>query len=249
MATPTSRATAPARSPRKGGLASVIEPYRTNERLGIGGKVTFDPEQCAFAFGEIAMCYNTDTTAPDKTGQPVGTGLSITENFGGYTGVECWMNGDVDSYGPLARGALEAGQDRFIELVLGTWLAAAPTAAGTSLFDAIALADDRADKEYIGQPIMHLNRADADRAVAEGSILAGAPGSGELWTPNGTPVVASSAYAAAKVAVSGAVAVEHSSIGVYPGRDLTHNTFMAIAERAYALLVDCDYRFIYTVTP
>lgn len=250
MATPTSRADAPQRSPRKGGLSAVTGPYRTNERLGVGGTVLFDPEQCGFTFGEVAMCYSTDTTQDEMVGSAPANGASIGENFGGYTGVECYLNGNVQEYAPLAQAQLIAGQDRFIEARLGTWLeASTATAAGATLFDAIALADARGDLDYIGLPVVHVNRGDAVRAVAEGSLIAGAPGSGELWTPNGTPVVASVAYAASRVYVSGSIAVEHSSIGVFPGQDLTHNTTLAIAERVYSLLVDCEYRYKFTVTP
>lgn len=250
MAAPTSFAPAPVRTPRVGGLSSVVGPYRDNPRLGVGGRVQFDPEQCGVTFGAVALCYNEgDPAQEEKTGAGIGAGLSISDNFGGYTGVQCYLNGEIETYGPMARAQLEAGQDRFLESRLFAWFSTGPQSTVTSLADAIANADAQADIEYIGRPIMHLNRGDAVRAVGEGLLVTGSSGSGEIWTPNGTPVVSSARYESNAVAVSGAVAVEQSGIRVFEGLNITENTMLAIAERVYALLVDCEYRYTYFVEP
>lgn len=195
----------------------------------------------------IAVTTTTPGAPPtDKIVGGLGTGQHIVPNFGGYIGVECFLHGDPDEYGPRAQAALEAAQDRFIEGVLWGWITAgAATGTAAGLLATIALAEENADNAYIGQPVLHLSRQDADTAFAANAL---ALVDGKLVTPHLTPVVASGAYATGVVGVTGGITVEQSSIRVSPGLNYTKNTMLAIAERVYGLLVDCDYRAEYTVT-
>jgi len=195
----------------------------------------------------IAVTTTTPGAPPtDKVSGGLGTGSSIVQNFGGYIGVECFLHGTPDEYGPRATQALEFAQDRFIEGVLWNWLtAAAPTGTATGLLAGIALAEENADVSYIGRPIIHLSRQDAVTAFAQNALVVR---DGKLETVNRTPVLASGAYATGIVGVSGGITVEQSSIRVSPGLNYTKNTMLAIAERVYGMIVDCDYRAEYTIS-
>lgn len=199
----------------------------------------------------IAVATTTPGVAVvNKAGDGLAPGTGVIPNFGAYVGVECWIGQTMDEYGPRARAHLESVQDRAVEAALWTWLNAAPnvnaTAAAGGLAEAIALAEQHADSNYVGEPIIHISRHDALRA----GVISPAPvADGVLWTPNGTPIVASGRYTSGTVAVSGAIGGEQSPIRVSEGLDVTHNTMLAIAERIFGLTVDCDYRAKFTVTP
>jgi hypothetical protein len=195
----------------------------------------------------IAVTTTTPGVPPtDKTVGGLGSGASVVPNFGGYIGVECFLHGTPDEYGPRASDALELAQDRFVEGVLWGWItAAAATGTATGLVAAIALAEENADVSYIGRPVIHLSRQDAVTAFAASALVVR---DGKLETANRTPVVASGAYATGIVGVTGGITVEQSSIRVSPGLNYTKNTMLAIAERVYGIIVDCDYRAEYTVT-
>jgi hypothetical protein len=241
MATPAERVAPPRRTPRKGGLKSVAD-FRPNDRLGRAGTLQYDAEVCSPVVGTVQLCYGPDVDAQDKTGDGFLNGAPALPPFGGYVGVECFIHPGND-YEGRARSALELAEGLYLEEQLWTWLAAATNTAATTLKDAVAAAENYADANYIGQPVLHMNRGD----VSEVGVLSANPvNDGMLWTPNGTPVVASSAYPAGVVAVSGDITVEHSSIVVKPGNDLTHNTTIAIAERVYGILVDCEFRAKFT---
>lgn len=49
--------------------------------------------------------------------------------------------------------------------------------------------------------------------------------------------------------MSGGITVLTSEITLTEGLDITHNTNLAVAERAYNIIVDCDYRTVATITP
>jgi hypothetical protein len=195
----------------------------------------------------IAVATTTPGAAPtDKVVGGLGTGASVVPNFGGYIGVECFLHGDPNEYGPRAQQALELAQDRLIEGVLWGWItAAAATGTAVGLAAGIALAEENADVTYVGRPVIHMSRQDAVTAFAAGVL---AVREGRLLTPNDSPVVASGAYATGIIGVTGGITVEQSSIRVSPGLNYTKNTMLAIAERVYGLIVDCDYRAEYTIT-
>lgn len=248
MATPTVRIQAPRRLPRKGGITAVAEVFE-DPRIAAAGALQYDAEACSLAVGEIQLCYGPDVSAADKTGDGLSAGEGIVPVFGGFVGVQCYAGSTEDEYGPRAKAQLEAVQDRLIESVLWGWLTAeAATGAGATLAAAIGAAEEHADANYVGLPVLHLSREDAVLAAAAGAISPNPADNGKLWTPNGTPVVASSSYASGTVAVSGGVSVGHTPTKVIEGQDYAHNQFLAIAERAYGLAVDCDYRAEFTVT-
>jgi hypothetical protein len=69
-----------------------------------------------------------------------------------------------------------------------------------------------------------------------------------VWTVNGTPVVATWLMPDDKVYVIGWPTVYASEIASAAGHALNTNREMAIAERIYAMAVDCGFRAVVTVT-
>lgn len=237
MAEPRITVAPPARSPRKGGLLSVAEVREGVTGLAASTNVQFMSEPCDIQFNDAGFCYST-IAGTDKTFAGVDPGVGVVPNFALYYGVECWISDDMD-FDRRANAALDASEGRAIETKFNTWLLTATSTTATTLVEAIALADQRGDADYIGQYLLHLNRGDAVRAYALGAI--DADRDGNLWTPNGTPVVTSSSYTAGSVYLSGAVTVLRSAVTSVRTEALADNLAQALAERVYAIIVDCDF--------
>lgn len=227
----------PRRAPRRGGIRSVAEFRNADSRLALGGVVEFTSPGCQVAVGDAVLCYPGGTQT-DKDRDGIHTLAGIGPAFGAYAGVECWLGGD--DYEASARRLLEQGEDRAIEEALATWIAASTASTPvTTISDAIAAVENEADAEYVGLPVIVMNRGDAVSAVQEG-VLNGDK-EGNLWTANGTPVLASAKFPAGEVAVTGGITVLVGEVGSYRTQQLELNREFAIAERAYALIVDCEY--------
>lgn len=246
MADATHYVEAPRRSPRRGGIRAVAEMRTGSDRLALGGILEYTSPGCGIAVGEVELCYPSPMAeqAP-KTRQGIETLDGLAPVFGVYAGVECWLGGS-DFEADAAR-LLDQGADRAIEDALNTWIqAATPGAAQTSLSEAIAAAENAADGAYPGLPVIVMNRGDAQRAFAEEAL--DGDGTGNLWTANGTPVLASSQITAGTVAATGSITVEEGRRGVYRTENLTLNKEFAIAEQVFGILVDCNYVAVFEVT-
>lgn len=246
MADPVLPVEAPTRAPRRGGLRSVAE-FRTENRMGLGGKLVYVSPGCSLAVGSAVLCYPSPAAdQTEKTRDGITQLESIATAFGGYFGVECWLDGD--DYETAARDGLERGEDRLVEAGLNTWLQAATSSGTPETFTAaIALLENKADTTYPGAPILVMNRGDVVKAAAEGALWYDQDGN--VWTPNGTRVLSSGKIASNSVSVIGALTVYQTDISVNRTQDLTFNKEYAIAERAYGLLVDCNFVSRYVVTP
>jgi hypothetical protein len=251
VANPTVYTNPPARKARKGGLLNVIGGVTSLDRLGVASTVEWTEEACNPAM-EIApgLCWGT-VSATTKEYADITTGESLPV-FAGYYGVECFLGGD--DYDARARRGLEATEGRFIEKQLYD-LALEPAVAApfADAVTVVAALDGYADANYIGQPIIHASRAGAVIAGASQAIYPDQPRDGDLFTANGTPVVASSEYGSL-VGLPGAWAT--GWITVYGGPvvvtrtyDLLHNREMAVAERIYAIAIDCNFVYGAAVTP
>ena len=238
---------APVRKPRSGGIKDVVGEFVQQDRLVVAQGIAWEDSGCGLPSGTRAGCYDDVVDPEDKVGSEVGQYQSIGEPFALYKGVECWLGGDNegDTYTQQAAAALEAGEDRRIEEKLVDWAGAA-TANGTfdSLTDAIGGAEQAADLAYIGQPVIILNRADADRAYAAGVL---SREGGKLVTANGSPVLSTSMQSAGDVAAVGAVAVYASKVVSVHAQQLSQNVDMAIAERVYDIGVDCNFRYLASI--
>jgi len=244
MAT-TELVAAPARQTRQGGIRSVAT-FVTTTRLGATEAVSFLSDGCTFPQPAIGLCYG-EVVEDDKTSTGIDTIDAISEPFALYAGVECGIvEGSSADYAERARNLLEGGVDRVLEERLATW-AAGGTAltAGSSLTDALAIVDNALDDDYPGQGVILMNRGDAVRASAEGSLdwsLDGTP-----TTVNGTPVIASSRVDAGAVLGVGAITVLHTNVETFPGVDFRTNRDWQVAESVYAIIVDCELRVVSAV--
>lgn len=246
---------APVRKPRQGGIRDIVGQFVNEPRLAAvsqAGGLSWEDSTCGFPRTTRAGCYDDAVAAVEKYGDSVNQYTSIGEPFAQYAGVECWIGGDSEgaSFQEQARQKLEAGEERLIEGNLWTWASDADvTGSAASIAAAIGDAEEYADDNYVGQPILLLSRRGADLAFAA-SVLTRE--NGRLVTPNGTPVLASGAFTsgpADEVAIIGGLLVLASPIVAHQAPNLSDNTALAIAERVYAVGVDCDFRYIVTVTP
>jgi hypothetical protein len=245
MAEPTFRGQAPRRRARLGGLFSVAETNTGPNRLINGANLQYDTLGCGTVHDTPHACWGEVIADAEKERDGIDQGLAVVPAFGLYAGVECYAGPHDSEYEPRARAVLEWWESRGVERKLAVWLAGATNTAASDLVAAIAEADEHADDTYIGMPILHLNRADASLAFKEGVL---AREGDTLVTAHGTPVAASAEYAAGVVTVTGDVTVSLSAIEAHRSIRPEKNKTMALAERGYAIAVDCDYRAKFTVT-
>jgi hypothetical protein len=246
MADPTFPVEPPTRTPRRGGIRSVAE-FRQENRIGLGGTLVYVSPGCSLAVETAQLCYPSPATPQaEKTYDGIETLDAVVSAFGGYYGVECWLDGE--DYATAAREGLERGEDRLIESALNLWFTALPSSGAPATFtEAIALAEENADDNYPGAPIIVMNRGDAVKAAAEDAL--DFDREGNLWTPNGTRVLSSGRITANSVGVLGALTIVHTDVTVTNAPVLVDNKEFAIAERVYSILVDCNLAARYVVTP
>lgn len=246
MAGPNVPVSTPQRKPRKGGIKSVVGEFVTTDRLGAGAGIEWISDGCEFPKAAPGLCYvdNSPTGNKEFVGVEVGSGPI----FALYAGVKCYLGPSTD-YAERAARLLEQGEGRGVEEVLWEWAATtggAPNAA-TSLLDAIALAEESADSYYVGMPVILMSRRVAVWARSVKAIF-GDEETGQLWTANGTPVIATAAASDAQLSIIGypTIYTSRESVNI-DAIDPTTNQQMAIAERIYAIAVDCAFVFTYTV--
>ena len=239
MADPTITVQPPTRRPRKGGISTVAD-FRTDNRLFIGALPVYDALPCSLEVESVELCY-VDSEAVDKVPEGIEIAEAIGPTFGGYMGVECFV-GPWDDYADRARASLEAAQDRVIEEALSDYLATlGPGTGSADLVTLIANLESEADAAYVGGPTILISRYEATIAASQFALFPDPSFDGRLWTANGTPVLASSQFDVGRVYSVGALTVLQSEIVVSEGYALTTNRNMAIAERAFNILIDCDY--------
>lgn len=251
MAEPTITVAAPSRRPRKGGLLNVVTDIRDNVgRLAVSAGVQYEAQPCGLTFDQIELCYTAfDNADADKETQGLDWGNAIGENFGAYYAVQCFLaTGTSAEYEALATQGLEMGESRALEARLQTYFGTQAATAVATLRDAIVAAERFADNNYVGMPILHMDRGVADVALELGLIERGELGSGDLFTANGTPVVASGKYLPLQIAITGDITVLRSAIFANSGYQLSKNLEASIAERVYNLIVDCDFAEVFTFT-
>lgn len=237
----------PRRNPRKGGIKSVIGDFVSVDRLPIGSEVEWIADGCEFPKAAPGLCFVPNPVVEDKTFDGIAVGAGPI--FGLYSGVECFLGPDND-FEARAQKALAEGEGRGVEEVLWEWAATiggAPLPA-TTLVDAIAQAEESADSYYIGAPVMMMSRRVAVWARSVGALFGGTAWDGDLWTANGTPVIASAAASDAQLSIFGWPTVYGSDVITTRVINHTVNREMAIAERVYGIAVDCSFIFNYAVT-
>lgn len=216
--------------------------------IATNGAVTYTGTPDATGTFDYDTTDRSGGTVPNKTFDGILQHAGIGPAFAQVAGVSCWLGGDSDggSYVQQATDLLAAGEDRKVESVLWNWAeqAASPGSAAT-VAEAIAVAEQAADGGYVGQPVLLMSRAAASIAGKEGAIVVE---NGSLHTVLGTPVIASSAVDELKVAAVGALEVWATAVNAATSPDVRGNKGFALAERVYAIGVDCEYRYVVTAT-
>lgn len=237
--------TAPARKPRVGGIRNVAEVEADAFRIFAGGTVAYEAPQCGTALGDAALCFPSggeEQQAKTFEGIDIFEGIAPADAF--YAGVECFL-GDAE-YDVLAKAALEERIDLKIEKAVNDWAVAEATpVAAADFVEAVASLENAADADYAGRPVLFVNRGDAVRARAQKAVFGDKEGN--LWTINGTPVISSSSITEGSVVISGSVKIIESNTLVSQSIAQTTNREQAIAERAFAVVVDCKYLSAATV--
>lgn len=247
MANPKILVPAPHREPRRGGIKTVTGEFTHLERLGAAEQIEYISDGCVWPSLAPGLCWGADPGGNKTFG-----GFDIENGVGGifaqYVGVECFLGAGNDAeFTQRAERQLVYGEAHEVEAALVAW-AGAGTAAGSGagIGAAIAAAEEWADQYYIGAPVILMSRRNASLGKSDGALEG--DGLGAVWTVNGTPVVATWLMPDDKIYVIGWPTVYASDIASAAGHDLTHNREMALAERIYAMAVDCLFRAVVTVT-
>lgn len=239
----------PQRKPRVGGIKDVSGEFVTENRLAASTGIVWEDSGCGVDLSATrAGCYDAVTPVESKEGTGVGQFTGVGPAFARYAGVTCWLGGDQEgpTYVEQARERLAGGEDRAVEAQLMAWAEDGEAVTGGSIVETIAALEQYADANYIGQPVLVMSREMADLAYAADALHRE---DGKLVSPNGTPVVASGAIESSAIAIIGWPAVYASEIVAAVGLAWSTNTELAIAERVYAIAVDCAFRAASTPTP
>lgn len=248
MAGPKVSIAPPERKPRKGGIKSVVGEFTSAPHLAAAEALQWISDGCEFPKAAPGLCYVPNPVTGNKTYAGIDRGSGPI--FALYQGVQCYLGtGSDPDYDERARALLEQGEARGVEEVLWEYLntAGGVGPAQTSWVAAIGQMDEAADTLYLGQPVIMLSRFAAVQARAAKAIF-GDEESGQLWTANGTPVIASSAAPDNVAAVFGWPTIYASEFVTARTADLMVNQEMAIAERVYGIAIDCEFALHYAVT-
>ena len=246
---------APKRRPRLGGLKDIIDPFVDEPRITATTDFVWEDSGCSVSASATRAGCVDDVVADgdfDEDATGIGQFELIGPAFARFKAIRCFLGGDNDSdgtYEAQAIAALEAVEDREIEAVLWGWAeAATATSTASSFVGAIAAAEEYADRNYIGMPLMIMSRGSAQAAFEKGAL---SRKDGVLVTGNGTPVLATGSVPDAEqdtVAVIGWPAVYVGKVVAAMATDHRYNTALAVAQRAYGIGVDCEFRYTATVT-
>lgn len=236
MADPILYVGAPARRPRRGGIRTVAG-FVSQERLAATSTVQYTSEGCGLPQDDWTLCYDLEPGAEEKTFDGVDTNVSPIPNFVAYSGVQCFLNSE-DDFAERARNLLALGEDRIIERKLGAYLLAESTpGTAVSVVAAIAAAEQFLDTTYPALGVIVMSRAGSVYAKAADAIEG--DNEGNLWTPNGTPVLASGEITDGFIFATGAITVFEGPVTNITAPNWSTNIQAAIAERAFGLAFDC----------
>jgi len=245
VSNPTTTVPTPQRKDRRGGIKSVVGDFVPADRLAVATNLQWVADNCDFPKAAIGLCYAETPVTDNKEfgGLTVGDGPI----FALYAGVRCYLGNDTD-YDVRARAQLEAGEGRGVEEVLWEYgmTAGGVGPAQTSWVEAFGQADEAADTLYVGRPVIMISRFVAVIARARKAIFGDEEGN--LWTANGTPVIASAAAPDTTLIVMGWPTIYASPLVTVTVMDPIVNQEMALAERAYGIAVDCNFALHYAVT-
>jgi hypothetical protein len=240
MATPLTWIEAPARAPRPNTSLDVIPVHDVSNEHFIGYQYMADP--CGFPSMLPQDCYITYGPAEgtpkgfEDPGNPV-----VTDVFGAYQGIECFLNGGLDDFQALAERMLEAGEHRIVDgrLVglLGGATATTPPSAST-IAGAIGILEEYLALEIPGQGYIYMGPVAATYAASNHLLIKNLDGTLETYL--GTPVIVlTEPSSAGTVWASGPVNLWRGPVVTTQAPGWTLNMGRALAERLYSLAVEC----------
>ena len=240
MATPLTYVAAPPRTPRRNTSLQVLPVI--DGAPGPHLAVQFIPDPCVFPKPLPQDCWVTMGPAAGTVKTFGGPGDAVvSDNFGAYQGVECWLSGGMDTFSGVAERVLRAGEYRVVDAALTTLLAGAATSLGTATSGAQAVGEleEALAVNVPAQGYLFMGTLAATYAAAAG--LFAPPGlNGELHTYLGTPVVvltdpslAATGYAA------GPTTIWRGPIVATDAPEPELNTGRALAERLFAIAIEC----------
>lgn len=249
MTIPLTVIDAPPRSPRPNTSLDVLPVHDVSNEHFVG--YTFQADPCAFPNLLPKDCYiQVGTTAgtPKSFGD---TGNEVvTQVFGVYQGIECFLNGGISDFVALAERVLENGEYRVVDGALTAALAAAAVATTpattTSIVQAIAVLEQYLSDQIPGQGYIFLGPIAATYAASQNLLIRNMDGSLETYL--GTPIVVLSEPSMGNVAyASGPVNIWRGPVTTVDVPEVTKNMGRALAERLYSLAIECKvYKITFT---
>lgn len=234
--------TAPTRLPREFGLKSVAE-FDEDNRVGANQDVTYQALPCGLPQGTVALCWEDLGTRVAKTGTDAGWDQAIFDPFIQYAGASCFITPD-DDFAEQARMTLEFGEEDAIVDKIADWSIASGTDLGEFATANIALAEveEGLRTGYRGRGTILMSAYTAmvlnPGLVSDGDYKVTPTGSRVGIVP-GAPRLA--------IFGVGAIKVLRSPLREFQAPDLNGNVHLAIAERVYTALVDCNFAAYATI--
>lgn len=238
--------TAPTRQPRERGLKSIAE-FDEDARIGASEVLAYEALPCGLPQGTVALCWEDLGARVPKDGTDAGWGESIFPPFAQYAGASCYINDD-DNFAEQARMVLEGGEEDLIVEKIDAWVTAEGTALTAQASATLALAEvEEALRDgYRGRGTILVSAYTATLLDAGGALK---QKDGEIMTVTGSRVGIVAGVPKTGVIGMGAIKVVHSPMREYQAADHRANLDLAIAERIYTVLVDCDFAVRAAVTP
>lgn len=231
---------APRRKPRVGGIKDVVGEFVKVDRLGGPSEgITWDADFCDMDFSETTAGCVTQALEMDPNSSFVG---ESTDTFAIYVGEGCWLGSDADeTFADRAQRHLEAVEGRAIESRIAGMSGATVPRVGT-LGGSIGMLEAHAAANYPGLPILMMDSFAAASAFEKGAL---AREGGKLVTGLGTPVVVTASDAGhvqnGGMMIMGQPEVYATDAIVHQVDQHSQNKSVAIAQRVYAIAIDCGY--------
>jgi hypothetical protein len=240
MATPLTWIEAPTRQPRPNTSLDVIPVHDVSSEHFVGYQYMADP--CGFPSPLPKDCYIQYGPAAgtpkgfEDLGDPV-----ITDVFGAYQGIECFLNGGIDDFRELAQRMLENGEHRIVDGrivgLLGGATATTPPSVGT-IAGALGLLEQYLALEIPGQGYIYMGPVAATYAASDHLLIRNLDGTLETYL--GTPVIVlTEPSAAGTIWASGPINLWRGPVEVNSAPGWTDNMGRALAERLYTLSIEC----------
>jgi hypothetical protein len=240
MATPLTWIEAPARSPRPNRSLDVIPVHEVSNEHFVGYQ--FQPDPCGFPKALPQDCYiQYGPTQGTQKGFDDSGNAVVTDVFGVYQGIECFLNGGLGEFRAIAERVLANGEHRVVDArIAGALVGAAFTtpAGATSIETAFAVLEQVLAVEIPGQGYIYLSPETATYAISKNLVYRNIDGTLETYL--GTPlIVLTDPSAAATVYASGPINIWRGPVEVVDAPGWKTNMGRALAERLYTMAIEC----------